>query len=87
MTTNTYSPHESTLGIVNTLRQSEIDAYRAVREGDVETAVQSTRQRDKLTAGLRSALNAGIPMSDLVASTGLAPEQIRQRVARPLDTE
>lgn len=83
MTQNTYNPHHSTLGIVKALRDGEVQAHRSLDSG-MSASVDSLRSRDKLTMGLRSALNAGIPIEELASSTGLSPDQIRQRVARPL---
>lgn len=86
MSQNTYSPHQDTLGIVRNLRAGEIEAERLVN-GDLSASQDAARERDKLTIGLRSALRAGIPIEELVASTGLTEMQIRQRLARPIVTD
>lgn len=80
---NSYSPHSNTLTIVKSLRDGEIEASSALGNGDMSASVETLRSRDKLTAGLRSALKAGIPIEELSASTGLSPEQIHARLVRP----
>lgn len=75
--------------MIDTNFAPQLEMVESLRDGGLATrtiSLDSLREADKLTVALRTALDAGVPMDELVSRSGLTPDQIVARVNRPLMT-
>lgn len=62
-----------------------LTVIESLAQSAIRLSVDELAMRDKLTIAMRAALRNGVDINDLSAASGLTVEDIRTRIARPLN--